>query len=113
MFIAHSSCASRGETSSPGCFYVLIHVEELGCALERRGRGGVYSSVAASSDRRRYGRSSSANSRPRLRNYRQVPVEPLAGKVVIDTAETLRFQALRLHEVGMIKSTPKTILSDG
>jgi len=30
-----------------------------------------------------------------------------------DPAETLRFYALRLHEVGMIKSTPKKILSDG
>jgi NitT/TauT family transport system substrate-binding protein len=30
-----------------------------------------------------------------------------------DPAETLRFHALRLHEVGMIKSTPHKILAEG
>jgi len=30
-----------------------------------------------------------------------------------DPADTLRFHALRLHEVGMIKSTPQKIISQG
>ena len=30
-----------------------------------------------------------------------------------DPEETLRFYALRLHEVGLIKSTPQRIIADG
>ena len=30
-----------------------------------------------------------------------------------DAVDSLRFFALRLHEVGMIKSSPKTLLAEG
>jgi NitT/TauT family transport system substrate-binding protein len=30
-----------------------------------------------------------------------------------DPADTMRFYALRLHEVGMIKSSPNTLIAEG
>ena len=38
---------------------------------------------------------------------------PYAAWREFDPEDTLRFYALRLHEVGMIKSNPKAILAEG
>jgi NitT/TauT family transport system substrate-binding protein len=38
---------------------------------------------------------------------------PYANWREFDPEDTMRFYALRLHEVGMIKSTPNTILARG
>jgi len=31
----------------------------------------------------------------------------------VDPTDTVRFYAIRLHEVGMIKSTPETLIAQG
>ena len=45
--------------------------------------------------------------------FRTISDVPYASWREYDPEDTLRFYALRLHEVGMIKSSPKEIITEG
>ena len=46
----------------------------------------------------------------RSRRMKDIPYAPVAG---YDPEDTMRFYALRLHEIGMIKSSPQKIIAQG